>query len=111
MVMLGGAYPCTARDQRSPDSLRRVLSRRTPIADSARVISWLVVAFRWPDLPLMRALRSAMPSAGMASAAGGRRPVPGPDRDRPCQVGDAVETRHQRLRHHLRRRFPAAETY
>ena len=33
-------------------------------------------------------------------------PVPGPDRDRPHQVGDAVEARFERLRDNLRRPVP-----
>jgi len=33
-------------------------------------------------------------------------PVPGPDRDRPHQVGSAVEARFERFRHHLRRPVP-----
>ena len=32
--------------------------------------------------------------------------LPGPDRDRTHPVGDAMEARHQRLRHHLRRPVP-----
>jgi putative transposase len=44
-------------------------------------------------------------------------PVPGPDRYRPHPVGNAMEARFERLRHHLKAsdvfgdRFPAAETY
>jgi hypothetical protein len=33
-------------------------------------------------------------------------PVPGPDRDRPDPVSDALETRIERIRHHLRRPVP-----
>ena len=33
-------------------------------------------------------------------------PVPGPDRDRTHPVGDALETRVERIRHHLRRPVP-----
>jgi putative transposase len=33
-------------------------------------------------------------------------PVPGPDRDRPHPVGNAMEARSERLRHHLRRPVP-----
>ena len=50
--------------------------------------------------------------AAAAAVAGGAKvpvpgyPVPGPDRDRTHPVGDALETRVERIRHHLWRPVP-----
>ncbi len=44
--------------------------------------------------------------AGGAKVPLSGHPVPGPDRDRPHQVGDAMEARPECLRHHLRRPVP-----
>lgn len=40
--------------------------------------------------------------AGRAEVPATCDPQPGPDRDRPRAVDDALETRDQRLRHHIR---------
>ena len=93
---VGGVHPVPGLRHRDPDG--HLLDERDRVAER--------------PLPAGGQGQRPFPDrAGGAKVPLPGHPVPRPHRHRPGPMDDAVEAGAQRVRHHLRDRFPAAEAY